>query len=199
MIATIINSILQKSRKQGSPERTDNLKDQVWSEMYDAKKYEYYLSGYLRRLRNIRKNTQAAILVISAVGLLIDRDKYQNAPFIVLLIVTAAQFLKEVIPVLNIDDKLLEKLPEYRMLYVRKFEALHELFFGLDNDLIDFDQAKNVYFEIRKMNVPIQELDNSLHLPDKKEVLRKALHKANIYMNNLYPSEPNEQTPAPQV
>jgi hypothetical protein len=96
------------------------------------------------------------------------------------------ELLKEVIPELSVDEKLMDKLPEYRMLYVNKFEELDKLYYEINSENITEDEAKTQYYKIREINLRIEDLDNSIHLPEKLKVFRKSLLKTEVYMKNAF-------------
>lgn len=161
------------------------IADRIWNDLYDAKKNEFYLSGYLSSLRTKRKNINSGKIIFSIIGIIINKW-VDNSSLIALSLLTLFEILKEVIPQLSVDEKLMDKLPEYRMLYVKKFEDLDKLYYEIDSGNITDEEAKIQYYKIREINYRIEDVDNSIHLPEKMKVFKKAESKTEIFMNNSY-------------
>lgn len=185
-------SMSQKSVDTDEKERTEKLETKVWNELYDAKKNETYLCRYLGFLRAKRKKINIGIIICALVGLILERW-VNNASFVTLSLFVLLQLFKEIIPILSVDEKLLDKLPEYRMLYVQKFELLNKLYFDMECKNIDVKAAQNEYFRIREMNLRIEDLDNSIHLPEKKDLFAIAETDTAIYMSNFFGLQLTEQ------
>ena len=192
MIKDVIQMLSKSSIKQNSSlltdgERTDVLEQMVWNELYNAKKNDNYLAGYLSSIRAKRKRINISVIIGATLGLILEKW-VTNASFVTLSLFVFVQLFKEIFPFLAVDEKLIDKLPEYRMLYVQKFELLNKLYFDMQCKNVDADTAQTEYFKIREMNLRIEDLDNSIHLPEKKEVFRKAESNTRIYMSNFFGS-----------
>ncbi|WP_312398395.1 hypothetical protein [Sphingobacterium sp.] len=131
--------------------------------------------------------------VIFAIAGIVVNNWLPNSSLIVLFILTLFELLKDIIPELSVDEKLMDKLPEYRMLYVNKFDQLDKLFLLLDSKTISEEIATEEYFKIRQMNIRIEDLDNSIHLPEKKRIFSKAESKFNIFAHNMYNLETDQE------
>lgn len=184
---------IQKNKSTNSlVERTISVDNRVWNELCDAKKYDYYLSEYLRDLRTRRKNINFGIIIISIIAIALE-NWVNNASFFTLLGLTVFQIIKDIFPLISVDEKLIDKLPEYRMLYVQKFELLNRLYFDIEQDKISDEEATQEYFKIREMNIRIEEMDNSLHLPEKNKLFKTAVNKSLTYMKNYFELELDEE------
>ncbi len=161
------------------------IADRIWNDLYDAKKNDFYLSGYLGYLRTKRQRINSLKIIVAFVGIILNKW-LDNSSLITLSILTLFELLKEVIPELSINEKLMDKLPEYRMLYVNKFEELDKLYYEIDSENITEEEAKTQYYKIREINLRIEDLDNSIHLPEKLKVFNKAELKTKVYMTNCY-------------
>ncbi len=166
---------------------TENLNARVWNEMIDAKRTDFYLSRYLQGLKRRKQKYKFYLITISLVGAFIQFATAETfiSP-IILLIIAAAEVFKNLLPELYPDESLLEKLPEYRMMYVLKFEKLDELYINMINDRISEDDAFEEYFSIRKGNSQIESFDNSICLPEKKSATKWSDKQTDAYIANHY-------------
>lgn len=167
------------------------IRDRIWNELCDAKKSDFYLGGYLSYLRTKRKRFNMYKIVFAIAGIAVN-NWLPNSSLVVLFILTLFELLKDIIPELSVDEKLMDKLPEYRMFYVNKFEQLDRLFLLLNDESISETNATEEYFRIREINIRIEDLDNSIHLPEKKKIFLKAESKFNVFINNMYDLRSNE-------
>ncbi|NGM65429.1 hypothetical protein [Sphingobacterium sp. SGR-19] len=161
------------------------IRDRIWNELCDAKKCDLYLGGYLSYLRAKRKRFNMGKIVFAIAGIAVN-NWLPNSSLVVLFTLTLFELLKDIIPELSVDEKLMDKLPEYRMLYVSKFDNLDRLFLMLNDESISKAGATEEYFKIREINIRIEDMDNSIHLPEKKKIFSKAESKFNIFINNMY-------------
>ncbi|WP_257658748.1 hypothetical protein [Parapedobacter lycopersici] len=127
--------------------------------------------------------------IIASIGGIAAEKWLSNSSLVVLMLLTFSELLKEIIPALSIDEKLLDKLPEYRMLYVNKFEQLDRLFIQLENTILSEAEATEEYFKIREISIRIEDLDNSIHLPEKKKLYDRAISKFDVFIHNMYDLE----------
>jgi len=167
--------------------RTPNrLSDYVWNDIHDSKKYECYLAYYLQSLRTKKKQIRWIVIVISIVFIVIDKW-FGNAAYFGLTILAVFELFKEIIPGISVDENLIDRLPEYRMLYVQKCQKLQSLYYKLDENIIILEDAELEYFEIKNtIGLRIEELDNALHIPEKKRLFDKADKNTTINLNNMY-------------
>lgn len=177
----------QISDSNSSIKRTpDRLLDLVWNDIFDSKKGEYYLAYYLQSLRTKKKQIRWIVIAISILFIVSDKW-FGNAAYIGLTLLSLFELFKEVIPGIAIDENLIDRLPEYRMLYVQKCQKLQLLYYKLDENIINLEDAELEYFEINNtIGLRIQELDNALHIPIKKQLFKTADEKTKIHLNNIY-------------
>lgn len=164
------------------------IRERIWNELCDAKKSDFYLSGYLSHLRTKRKRFNM-YKIIFAIGGIVINQWVPNSSLVVLFILTLLELLKDIIPQVSVDEKLMDKLPEYRMLYVYKFEQLDKLFLYLENSSLTDSEAMDEYLKIRKIDIRIEDLDNTIHLPVKRRIFENADLKLKVFISNMYDTE----------
>lgn len=177
----------QISQTISPEERTfDTIRHKTWNEMYTAKKNSYYLAGYLSYLRAKKKKIRMFIL-LSMVIFITAQKFYPNSALFGLSFLAFFEIFKEIFPSLAVDENLIDRLPEYRMLYVQKFQKLELLYHKIDEESIKPDRAEKEYFSIKNsFDIRIEEIDNSIHLPEKKKIKKIGDQKADTYLDNIY-------------
>lgn len=157
--------------------------------MYSAKKNDFYLAGYLNAIRSKRKNLRRGTIILIVGFIAIDKffPNESNTSLYGLTALGLFELFKEIIPAFGIDENLLDRLPEYRMLYVQKFQKLEKLYHSIEQNTIIPSKADKEYFGIKELfDSRIEELDNSIHLPEKSKIKADADKNADTYMNNIY-------------
>lgn len=164
-----------------------SIKNRIWNELFDAKKNDQYLSEYLRKVKQRKRWYKIALILIGVIGLVLNQlqiNKIYSSLIFALIVIT--EVLKNMIPEWFPDEALIEKLPEYRMMYVQKFEKLDELWMKVSLDKLTEEEAFQEYFNIRKINSQLEAMDNSIWMPDDKNLMDKATNDTTIYAENHY-------------
>ncbi|WP_454880622.1 hypothetical protein [Sphingobacterium detergens] len=163
----------------------------IWNELYTAKKNDYYLSKYLAYLRDKRDKISLAKAAIAIIGIILN-VWVKNSSIVTLVALTLFEFFKEMIPIISIDEKLIDRIPEYRMLNVDKYEALDRIFLKLRSKDITEKQAQDQYNRIRVIDRRMEEIDNSIKLKVRKKLFKEADEKTKTHMENMYNFENEE-------
>lgn len=161
------------------------ITNRIWNELCDAKKNEYYLSAYLASIRSKKKRINFIKIIIALAGIIVNIWLDKSSLY-TLISLTLFEVLKEFIPYLSIDENLVDKIPEYRMLYVNKFQELDALYLKVKNEIIPENEIIDKFLNIRQLDLRIQDIDNSIHLPEKKKIFKKAEDKLTIFIQSMY-------------
>jgi|SRR5690606_14012347 len=176
--------IFQKSAKKNNTERTMIIRERIWHELNDSKRDELYLC-YVLALAKTRKRIFKFLLIsVSVLGLALVQNTQVSA--IIFALIVLVEVLKNLIPEIFPDEQLIEKLPEYRMLKVNKFQKLDELWMKLNMGLMSNEEATEQYFSIKKDDPQMEALDNSIRLPENNRLLNKAQEQLKIFVADHY-------------
>ena len=176
--------ILQKSSNNPNRGRTMMIRDRIWNELSDTKKEEQYLCFYLALAKRRKRVFKLLLIIVSVLGLALIQNTQVSA--IIFALIVIVEVVKNLIPEIFPDEHLIEKLPEYRMLVVNKFQKLDELWMKLDLGIITNEEATEIYFQIRKDDPQIEAMDNSIYMPRNKKLKAKADREYSIYIENHY-------------
>jgi len=161
------------------------ITNRIWNELCDAKKTDYYLSGYLASIRTKKKKINLIKIIIALAGI-ITNIWFDKSSLYTLTFLTLFEVFKEFLPFLSIEENLIDKIPEYRMLYVNKFQELDALYLKVKNKTIPENEIMDKFLALRQLDLRIQDLDNSIHLPEKKKIFKKAEDKLAIFIQSMY-------------
>lgn len=177
------------------------IKDNLWYELVNAKKGEYYLSDLLLRQNKIRNFTDVLVLVFATLGVL--GSKIPNTdnwiPIGACIIVAISQLIpllnEKVIPSKNTIDKT----NEIRAKKLTYFNHLERFWHEYENGVWDELSAIDNFYKLRLEGEEIENLDNSLYTKPIKSLSNKADKEAKEYIQfniiNKYNNE-NEQPEA---
>ena len=160
------------------------IRDRIWNELIDANKDEQYLCYYLALAKRRKRIFKLLLIVVSILGLALAQNTKVTA--IIFSLIVLVEVVKNLIPEIFPDEHLIEKLPEYRILKVNKFQKLDELWMKLNLGILSEEEASEQYFLIRKDDAQIEAMDNSIYLPPKKKLLQRADTELKIYVENHY-------------
>lgn len=174
-----------------------DIEHRIWHELMDSKKQDQYLCYYLAKVKQRKRWYKVGLIVISVLGIALTQVS-SVYPTAILVLIVIVEILKNMIPEFFPDEQLIEKLPEYRMMYVMKFEKLDELWVKYKAKKFTEDEAINEYFLIRKDNAQIEAMDNAIWLPEKNKLMKKSDSDLATYVENHYTgiselTESNEQ------
>lgn len=174
------------------------LRNRIWEDLYDSKKSEEFLSLYLASKKNNKTIYDVTIATISILGAILTTVQNQfeilkNSAFIACLIIIIVQLADKALPNLLIKDDVINKLSEYRIKYVTLYENLDLLWCEFEDQRINYDEAFERYFSFRKLNIALQELDNSVLIKENKRLNKIAEERAQIHMDKHFYQCNNEQ------
>jgi|SRR5690606_33335887 len=167
------------------------LRIRMWEDLYDAKKYEEFLSLYLssrRRNKIIYDITIASISVSGAVLTFLQKELeiLKSSALIACLLIIIVQLADKVLPGWLIGDEAINKLSEYRIKYVIYYERLDRLWCEFENEKIGYNDAFEKYFDLRQMNIELQQLDNSVLIKINEKLLKAGNERAQLHMEKHF-------------
>ena len=77
-------------------------------------------------------------------------------------------------------------MSEYRIKYVTFYERLDRLWCEFENENLSYSAVFDSYFDLRAMNIELQQLDNSVLIQVNTRLLAKANEQAKIHMDKHF-------------
>jgi len=160
-----------------------SIRDRIWYDLVETRVGEEYLTLYLNRIKARRKWYKVALVVFSTSGAL-GWSISENYPSIVCAVIAITQLTEKVQNHFIMSDDDFSKLGQYRVRYVEKYNSLEKLWYELDLEKINETEALERFYTIRTDSCELEAIDNSLDLPEAKELAIKAEEIANNYIIN---------------
>lgn len=167
------------------------LRTRIWEDLYDSKKYEEFLSLYLAAKRRNKSAYNVTIALLSVLGALLtflskEMDVLKNSAVVACLLIIVVQLADKALPSWLINDEEISKLSDYRIKYVTFYEKLDRLWCEFENESISYKNAFERYFDLRQMNIELQQLDNSVLIKINGKLLSLANDRAQLHMEKHF-------------
>lgn len=167
------------------------LRNRIWEDLFDAKKNEEFLSLYLASKRSNRNSYGIAIALISVLGAVLtflqgQVEYLRNSALVACLLIVIIQLADKALPGWLISDEEINRLSEYRIKYVTFYERLDRLWCEFENGKLSYSQVFDSYFNLREVNIELQQLDNSVLIKVNDRLTEEAKGRAQIHMDKHF-------------
>ena len=163
-----------------------SIRNQVWTDLSDAKVAEEFLCLYLQGRRTRLKWYKIVGISLTSFGGVSGFSDYPIIPVIVLLVVSLAQIFAAIEGFFIPTTDELFNIEKLRMAHLRKLNDLLALWNEMNYLYLDHPTIVKRLSEIRIMDIEIQDLDNKYYINNKsKKMKKKAEEAANFYLNRL--------------
>lgn len=163
------------------------MREKIWYEMLHKKLGDTYLVLYLSRQRSMRKWFKIITLIFSTSGIF-SWAIWQNGvlPFIACIVIAAIQLLTLIENQLVLNEKDLDNIADLRKLYTTYVNQIEELWTDFNTDIITEIQAKERFYELRKLSETIEAADNRLDIRNIKSVYNAADIATRDYLSEYH-------------
>lgn len=167
------------------------LRTRMWEDLFDAKKYDEFLSLYLASKRKNKVVYDIIIASISVLGAVLtflqkEVELLKSSAFVACMLIIVVQLADKALPSWVIGDEVINKLSEYRIKYVIFYERLDRIWCEFENEKINYNEAFEKYFDLRQMNIELQQLDNSVLIKVNQKLLDLAKDRADLHMEKHF-------------
>lgn len=173
-----------------SDNKRDTIELLLWNELVHAKYWEQYISQYIGYKKDWRKGFSIATIVLSVIGA--SSWKLWSLPaigewstMIIFGLVAICQLLSSIQKEVVIDNDTFQSLIKLRALYIAYFNKLEHLFIDNENELAQ-DIVEERYFSLRETVYPMEELKDSINIPELKNVKEKGEKEVIKYLHTRY-------------
>lgn len=163
----------------------------VWNELVHAKYWEQYLSEYMGNRIDWRKRINTITILLSVIGA--TSWKFWSIPgvgewasVVILILIAGLQLISALQKEIVVDNDTLQSLAKLRTLYIGYFNKLERLFIHNEEKSISPQEVEKQYFSLRETVYPIEELKDSLNIPELKKVKEKGEREVWKYLEARY-------------
>lgn len=163
----------------------------VWHELVHAKYWEQYISQYIGKKIDWRKWFNILTVALSVVGASSWKlwellNGYEWVTPMIFGIIALAQVFSAIQKEIVIDNDTLQSLFKLRGLYIAYFNKLEHLFINNENESLSKKEIENAYFILRETVYPIEELKDSINIPELKSIKAKGEKETIKYLESRY-------------
>ncbi len=158
----------------------------IWNEFLNTYYGSEYLVFYLSRQKTVRKWFKILTILFSVSGIFNATFSKTIPTIISCTAIGIVQILTSIENFIIHSDSDIEKLSELRMLYWDKSKELEKMFYLMQANKINSDEAANKYFALKDVSKKIEELDTKLNVRTYKKLKLKAEAKYKTYLKNIF-------------
>lgn len=174
-------------------QKVDTTNNLLWYELVHAKYWEQYLSQYCSRKLDYRKLLSLSIIVLSSIGASswLGWDVLKShMPHIVgygLIIVVILQLTVSILDMYATTPQETQDIIFLRVKYLNYFNELEKLYQDYYNYTISDEEARSIFFSIRKEHISrIETIKENLNIKKLNKPNKKAYNNAIQYLETRY-------------
>ncbi len=156
------------------------MRNRIWTELTQAKLNVEFTALYSERQRAILRYFNIFILVFSSGGIMGWRI-WDNAPLLSCGLIAIMSLLRLIQPHLIMTDKQLSNIESIYKFYFDYYNRLERLWYDVEQGTLDNETIKSRFFEIKGLEVDINETINETIRTKPKKLIQKATNFSNEY------------------